>query len=86
MIGLLGWISAWCLALCGLPLCIHILRTKKVDGVSVLFAWLWVVGEITGLIYVLHEAPRFPLIANFVVNLGLSAFLVVLLMIYGEGK
>jgi len=82
----IGWLSTVCLTLCGVPQVIKILRTKNTLGVSMLFAVLWAIGEFLGLIYVIAEAPRWPLVCNYIFSRGLASFLVVLLLVYKEAK
>lgn len=63
----LGWISAILLAACGLPQCIKSFREKSSLGVSVMFIWMWFLGEILGLAYVLYKGDM-PLILNYSFN------------------
>jgi hypothetical protein len=60
------------LALCAIPLAMQVARAKNALGMSTMFLLLWTGGEICTLVYV---APtlNYPLIFNYIVNLGCLA-------------
>lgn len=68
MLDTIGWIGAWLMAICGLPQAWQSYQQGHSDGLSKYLLWLWSLGEIFTLIYVL---PKFdwPLIFNYGTNL-----------------
>jgi MtN3 and saliva related transmembrane protein len=72
VIDLLGWIGAFCLAMCGLPQLIKLLRTKRARDLSLFFLAMWAAGEICFLTYIAFRTPTAPLIANATWSLVLS--------------
>lgn len=77
MIGAIGWIGGFCLAICSLPQVIDCYRRKNADGLSWLFLMLWIVGEVTTLVYIiLADLDTWQLLFNYTLNLiGLSLIL-----------
>ena len=69
MIDYIGILGSILLAICGAPQCYTSFKTKNSDGVSALFLWLWGVGEILILIYVMCTTMDPILIVNYVFNL-----------------
>lgn len=69
---IIGWLSAACLILCGVPLATRAWKDKHVRGISTLFIFLWTVGELLGIIYVWGNLP---LMANYGFNLGVCLIL-----------
>ena len=64
----IGWLSALCLMICGIPEAWKSYKegsSELSDGLVV----LWLVGEFLGLLYVIYLGKG-PLIANYLVNLG----------------
>lgn len=78
MIDVIGWLGAFCFAVCSVPQAVQCFQQKHARGVSGLFLALWVIGEILSMFYVLlHEgfygSAAWPLVANYSVNLfGIS--------------
>lgn len=72
---ILGWLGGMLLAFCGLPQALKCYRTGHAYGVDTLFAWMWMIGEILCLLYVIGWiAPlSWPLIANYFLNIVLVA-------------
>jgi uncharacterized protein with PQ loop repeat len=62
----IGWISATLFALCAVPAAYEAIRKKTCD-ISSLFLFMWLSGEITGLVYAYH-LESLPLAFNYVVN------------------
>jgi uncharacterized protein with PQ loop repeat len=70
MIETIGWISAACFALCGLPQAIKSYKDGNSDGIAALMLWLWTIGEVLAIWYVLGKhGMDLPLLTNYVVNL-----------------
>jgi len=82
----IGWLGAFLFAWCGLPQLIKAFRTKRVDGLSLIFLMMWLFGEFFSLIYVLFTAPRPPLIFNYIFNLFVVFGILFIFVIYGEVK
>lgn len=76
-----GWIGAFCFAICSIPQAVQCYQQKNADGVSSLFLFLWVCGEVLSIAYVsLHEGmtaqSTWPLIFNYAINLmGISVII-----------
>ena len=67
----IGWGSSFCLAICALPLAITSVRSGKgFDRDQLVFGWLWLLGEILGIFYVLWKfGLDYPLLANYTANI-----------------
>ena len=65
----IGWIGAILLATCALPQVIDTIRKKTVEGLSALFIFWWLAGEIFTVVYVCYKAFRYPLIFNYGINI-----------------
>lgn len=63
----IGWISTVLLGACGIPLAIASIRSGNSEGISRLFLWTWLGGEILGLVYASHLRSM-PLLANYWFN------------------
>ncbi|RME80319.1 MAG: PQ-loop repeat-containing protein [Planctomycetota bacterium] len=63
-----GWLGSLLLATCGLPQMIWTMKTKRFEGLSIIFLLWWFFGEIFSIIYVLYYL-NWPLIMNFGLNL-----------------
>lgn len=83
-LGLLGWIGSWCLAVCGVPAAYKSYKDGHSDGLSGMFVFLWLAGEVLTLIYV---APKkdWPLIFNYLSNISLISVMVYY-KLYPRGK
>jgi hypothetical protein len=67
----LGWLGSICFSVCGVPQAIECHIAGHGKGLSHAFIWLWAVGEILTLIYVLSLTVSLaPLIFNYGFNLG----------------
>ena len=64
----IGWTASILLILCGLPQAYQCVKQGHAKGVSPTFIWMWTLGEIFGLVYVIHKMDL-PLIANYFFNL-----------------
>lgn len=70
MIEALGYISGLSLALCGLPQAIQSWKTGTSEGISPLFLWLWMLGEIGMVSYTLLKIGfDKPLMLNYSFNI-----------------
>jgi uncharacterized protein with PQ loop repeat len=77
MIELIGWLGAFCFAICGLPQAIKCYQTKRADDMSWLFLILWGLGEVCMIGYtVLALDSNALLLANYLAN---GAFLSVII-------
>lgn len=66
----IGYISALCFGLCGLPQALLVIQSKTAAGVSTLFLILWTLGEILAIIYVfIKHGWDLPLLINYLTNL-----------------
>lgn len=63
-----GWVSAVALGLCGLPQAWQCYVQGHGKGLSLGFLSLWLVGEVTGMIYV-WDFGSAPLLANYAINI-----------------
>ena len=63
----IGFTSALLLAFCSLPMLFKTIKDKHCDGISGWFIFLWFLGEVTGLIYVIPMRD-IPLILNYSLN------------------
>jgi len=86
MIETIGWIGSSCLAVCALPQVLKTWRTGKSDDLSWGFLWLWFVGEIFLIIYMILsdislDEYHFPLYFNYTANI-----LMVVYLGYKKGK
>lgn len=70
MIKSIGWVGSVLLALCGLPLAIEAVANRGVSNLNLYFTFMWYIGEICVLIYVIktHGFDR-PLLFNYVLNI-----------------
>jgi len=69
IIELIGWIGAILLATCGIPQLIKAIRTRRFEGLSVIFLFWWLFGEVFVLFYIIHKAFRWPLLFNYGINI-----------------
>lgn len=76
-----GWIGNILFAICGLPQVIKTYRCKSANDLSVLFLWMWLMGEILTFTYIIigdweTGIPHFPLYFNYIVNIFMAVYLV----------
>ena len=63
----IGYISTICLGLCSFPLVVKTIRDGHCKGLSFLALLLWLIGEVTGVIYVI-PLGKLPLLINYMFN------------------
>ena len=66
----LGWIGSFLFAICALPQAIKVWQTRSSGDLSWLFLWLWLLGELFTVAYlvvddVLQEVIHWPLYINY---------------------
>lgn len=67
-----GWIGALCLACCAVPQAIMSVKQGHSNGISKGLLWLWSLGELFTLIYLLaqpFEQWNWPLVMNYSANI-----------------
>lgn len=64
---LIGWISGISLAICGIPLAASTIKSGKAPRMNLTFLYLWLIGELLGLIYTV-SLSNYPLVFNYLVN------------------
>jgi len=78
---IIGWMGSILFAICALPQAIHTFRTRKVDDLNELFIWLWFLGEVFTLWYILvddisNKVYHVPLYFNYIFNLIMLFYLI----------
>jgi len=69
MIESIGWIAGLLFAFCGLPQSIKSYKDDHSRGISNLFMWMWLVGELLMQVYVyLKHGLDMPLLVNYWIN------------------
>lgn len=76
-----GWIGNILFAICAFPQVVKTFKTKRTQDLSVLFLWLWFLGELLTFFYIVvgdiqAETMHVPLYFNYLVNLVLASFLI----------
>ncbi len=66
---IIGWLGSILLALCGLPQAIHSFKTKSSEGLTWSFIFMWLVGEVFTLIYIVSKSNVAPLLINYCLNI-----------------
>lgn len=69
---IIGWIGAVLFAACGFPQAVECWRKGHSNGLAWGFLGMWLGGEILTLVYIVPKQD-WPLIFNYVVNLGFLA-------------
>jgi len=70
MIETIGWLGSFFFAICGIPQAWASYKAKNSDGISHGFLWLWILGEVFTLFYIMaQEIILVPLVANYLFNL-----------------
>lgn len=64
-----GFISTVCLALCGIPQAYECYKTGNAKGLSFLFLFAWLVGEIFLIPYAIYLDWVVPILINASINL-----------------
>lgn len=65
---ILGWVGSICFAICAVPQAYLSYKLGRSEGISWLFLFLWLTGEICTIIYVLPKKDV-PLLVNYFGNL-----------------
>jgi len=65
---IVAWMSSILLAVCAIPQAVQSLKEGHSNGMSTLFLWGWLIGEILGAIYVIYLF-NIPLIFNYLANI-----------------
>ncbi len=86
VIEFVGWLGAILLATCGLPQFFKTIKTKKFDGLSIVFLIWWLIGEILTLFYVIWAAWKWPLLFNYTLNILLIFIMLFIYAIYEVSK
>jgi len=68
MLETVGWIGSMAFALCGAPQAWYSYKQGHSDGISWAFLWLWIIGEVFTLIYVIPK-EHWPLTFNYIGNI-----------------
>lgn len=63
-----GWLSAIMFSACSFPQAYYCWQNKTAQGISGLFLFLWIGGELFGLVYGLSLGSA-PLVCNYLLNL-----------------
>jgi uncharacterized protein with PQ loop repeat len=82
MINFFGWLGAFCFAICAAPQAWHSIQQKHSDGVSWVFLILWLIGELSMIVYA-TALVNWILLTNYVFNL---IMLVVIIYYKVKGK
>jgi MtN3 and saliva related transmembrane protein len=64
---IIGWLGSILLAFCGLPQAIESYKTKSSEGLTWGFLFMWFMGEIFTIIYILPQMVL-PLLFNYTAN------------------
>ena len=83
----IGWTGNILFAICGIPQVIKTYRSKSAKDLSLLFLWLWFVGELLTFIYIVvgdleTDIFHYPLYFNYIVNIFMVCFLLYAKYIY----
>ena len=73
---LFGWGGSILLAACGAPQALRSYTQRSTVGISPLFLWMWFLGEVFTLFYVLLEKFSLPLLLNYAVNIGFISVII----------
>lgn len=67
---LIGWIGGLMFALCALPQALKSYKEGNSRGISWLFLFMWLIGELFTFIYVFNKHLwDFPLLINYALNI-----------------
>lgn len=80
----IGWIGAILLATCGIPQAYKSIKTKRFEGLSLVFIMWWGFGELFTLWYITERAFKWPLIFNYVINIIVVFIIIFLYMKYSK--
>ena len=65
---IIGWIGSVCFSICAIPQSYRSWKDGHSEGISMLFLWLWFVGEATMIIYGFAVLKNLPVLTNYIVN------------------
>lgn len=68
MLEIIGWIGSVCFALCAAPQAYQSFKNKHSNGVNLYMLFLWSVGAVCSLIYIVPDW-KWPLIFNYSLNI-----------------
>ena len=66
---LIGWIGAASFAVCAIPQAYHCWRTNSADDVNWIFLGLWLLGEVSMIVYVMLTSMDPIFLVNYLTNL-----------------
>lgn len=70
MVNFLGWFGSFLFSWCGCPQAIYSIKSGHSDGISPSFLFMWGLGEIATMAYVLLKYNYdWPLLTNYALNL-----------------
>ena len=69
-----GWVGGFLLSVCGVPQAWKSYKDGNSKGISWSFIWMWFIGEIFLLIYVLPQL-LYPLIINYLFNIFIASII-----------
>lgn len=75
IVELVGWLGAVFLAICSFPQTLKNIKEGSARNLSPYFIWLWLLGELLTLVYVLVGSFSWPLFFNYGLNLTFSFIL-----------
>jgi uncharacterized protein with PQ loop repeat len=82
IIEIFGWIGAILLPACAIPQIWKIYKTKSVEDISLLYLWLWFIGEVSILFYALFSIKNWPLLFNYIISFFIISILIIQYNIY----
>ncbi len=65
---IIGWIGSIAFTICAIPFAVDVYKQGRADHITSLGLFLWVLGEICTLIYVVWQRD-WPLVLNYIGNL-----------------
>ena len=83
---ILGWVGGLCLAVCAFPQAIKVFKEKNADGTSHVMLWLWMIGELFTLLYVIFEKFSYPLLINYSLNIVFIVVIFYYKYFYGKTR
>lgn len=64
-----GWLGSILLAVCGAPQAHRSFTQKQTVGIAPSFLWMWFLGEVLTLFYILFDKYSLPLVVNYTANI-----------------
>ena len=71
-----GWAGSILLAVCGAPQAHRSFMQKRTVGIAPSFLWMWFLGEVLTLFYILLGRFSLPLAVNYGVNIGFIGIII----------